>query len=557
MKKLMLRLLAVVAFVASVSVSCSEVSFIEINPPADLQSKIDSIQAVKDSLAALQGDKVSIEITTSIVGSEDCSTGWDGAVSQEFTIPVKKKLNLVFINHGSMANNWNNWNLRVKDAAGSEVFLLRSDNYALVSNDPNAVPTIDIPDIPEGKDFWEYFREKMNGARVVMTIDHTMAGEAIVEVVATATDGSLIMNHYKHAVSSTEDITALLVCDGSWFKMEEAYLTPSDVSEVIDYDAIAISVTGTPAAIEIGSTDFWGKGVATVTYADNTSFPVDTADVNFVVPDLSTAGTKTILYSYSKTKEGAFGPSVAGYYTLQVVNPVTKLEVTKAPASVKYYVFDAPVAFDPVGLEVTATYADGTSGVMDNSMLTFGQVPADGSQEVEISYVGTSSTVTVKCPVEVVKGTAAVGLPDLTTPWWTAFTEDKVVAPNASVTFKMMLYSQGAQNYHSPCTILRQADLTENAVVRMDNYGWGPGYDGNDAKVLESNWNWDVFMSSLNHSVVEITVTNNGNDTADVKYVVTYANGEEHFQNYLGIKVNSADLQTALVTEGSYLVLYE
>ena len=514
-------------------------------------------QAVKDAANALLGDKTPIDIEVAIVGNEDCSTGWDGAKSQDFTIPAKKKLTLKFINHGSKANNWNNWNLRVEDASDKEVFLLRSDNYALVSNDPNAVPTMDMPDIPEGADYWGYFIEKMDGASVVMTIDHSMAGEAIVEVVATATDGSVIMNHYKHAVSATEDIKACLVCDGSWFDMKEAFLSPSDVAEIIDYDAIAISVSGTPASIEVGSTDFWGKGVATVTYADNTSFPVDTADVNFVVPDLSTPGVKTILYSYSKTKEGAYGPSVAGYYTLQVVNPVVKLEVTEAPANAKYYVFDAPVAFDPAGLVVTATYADETTGVVDHSMLTFGTVPADGSKEVEISYVGTSGTVTVKCPVEVVKGTSAVGLPDLTTPWWTAFTPDKVVAPNASVTFKMMLYSTGTQNYHSPCTILRQADLTENAVVRMDNFGWGAGYDGNDTKVLESNWNWETFMAGLNHSTVEITVTNNGDDTADIKYVVTYANGEEHFQNYLGVKVNSADLQTALVTEGSYLVLYE
>ena len=51
-KSLILKALAAAAFVASVSVSCSEISFIDINPPADLQSKIDSIQALKDAMNA-------------------------------------------------------------------------------------------------------------------------------------------------------------------------------------------------------------------------------------------------------------------------------------------------------------------------------------------------------------------------------------------------------------------------------------------------------------------------------------------------------------------------
>ena len=325
--------------------------------------------------------------------------------------------------------------------------------------------------------------------------------------------------------------------------------------------AASIAVTGTPATLEIGSTDFWGNGVATVTFADGSTAVADTADVTFVVPDLSTIGTKTIIYSYSRTKQGNYGKAVAGTYTLEVVNPVVSMAVTKQPALTTYYVYEtvpATLAFSTAGMEVTATYADGTTGIVNNASLICGEVPVTpGEQEIEIKYVGVSATTTTTCKINVVKGVAEVGLADCTTPWWTAFAADKVVASGESVTFKMMVYSSGKENYHSPCTILRQSDLVENAVVRMDNFGWGVGYDGNDAKVLESNWNWDVFKSSINLSNVTITVTNNGDDTADIRYVVIYPDGEEHFQNYLGIKVNSADLQAALVTEGSYLVLYE
>ena len=89
----------------------------------------------------------------------------------------------------------------------------------------------------------------------------------------------------------------------------------------------------------------------------------------------------------------------------------------------------------------------------------------------------------------------------------------------------------------------------------MDNFGWG---DDNSAGVVaESNWNWDAFMSMQNMSMVTITVTNNGDGTAEILYNVTYPNGEEHFQKYSNIIVDSADLQTALVTEESYLVLFD
>lgn len=555
----MLKLLAAAAFVASVSVSCSEVSFIEIDAPADLQSKIDSIQHVKDSLAALQGDKVSIDITVPVVGNEDCSTGWDGATSQDFTIPVKKKLNLTFINHGSMANNWNNWNLRVKDASGTEVFLLRSDNYALVSNDPNAKPEIEIQTVPEGADFWAFFIEKMNGATVVMTIDHSMAGQAIVEVVATAEDGTIIKNTYTHAVSATEDISACLVCDGSWFDIKEAYLTASDVAEVFDEIATSITVKGTPAAIEVGSTDFWGNAEATVTFADGTTAPADTADITFVVPDLSTAGTKTILYSYSKTKLGAYGPSVAGYYTLDVLNPVTKLEVTTAPTYDTYYVYDTPVKFNATGLVVTATYADETFGVIDNSMLTYGQVPADGTQEVEISYVGTTSTVSVKCPVEVIKGTSAVGVSDCSGAFWGAHTPDHVIAAGESYTFKFFQYSTGANVWNGACTILRNIDWATNnveyVVTRPDNWGWGTGWEGT---VGTPGWpSIEALQAALNMAIIEVTVTNNGDDTAAIKYTFNCANGETYTQEYSNIAVVSSDLSVALTIDGCYLVFFD
>jgi hypothetical protein len=96
--------------------------------------------------------------------------------------------------------------------------------------------------------------------------------------------------------------------------------------------------------------------------------------------------------------------------------------------------------------------------------------------------------------------------------------------------------------------------MTEYAVVRMDNYGWGDGYG---TATATSDWNWDTFASNISGSEIIITVTNNGDDTADVYYDVTYATGETHFQSYEGITVDSSDLNCALVIEGAYIVFVE
>lgn len=560
MKRLMLRLLAVAAFVASVSVSCSEISFIEINPPADLQSKIDSIANEKNKNQT--PGREDLTIATGTVGAEDYSSGWWTEFSDYFQIPQNKCLTLEFINHnGGSANNWSNWNLCVasgeRDSDGySEFFVVRSDAYGWGNADYNgAMFEIDYQDLDGDGDIWNDFRATMDGASVVMDIDYSTAGIVFVTATATGLDGTVVTEKYEQPVSGTT-VTAFLIADGSWMEMKAAYLVASKIEEIPDEMAASISVTGTPAAIEIGNTDFWGNGVATVTFADGSTTVADTADVTFVVPDLSTVGKKTIIYSYSKTKQGNYGKSVAGTYSLEVVNPVVALEVTTPPSNAKYYVYDAPVAFDPAGMVVTATYADETTGVMDNSMLTFGAVPADGTQAVAVSYVGGSSTVTVDCPVEVIKGTAAVGLADCTTGFFTALSTDVQVPAGESVSQNVYHYSACLNNWSCIFVVLRNSALAESAVVRLDHYGWGAGYDNNPNLLAESNWNWDTYIQGLNRADIKVTVTNNGDNTADIRMDVTYANGETHFQSYKGITVDSADLQFTLGCENAYLVIY-
>ncbi len=557
-QNLMLKALCALAAAAAVSMGCTGLEPYSVDAPEDLADKIAEYQAEKQ--ASQSDDYTEITITTAIAGAEDNSTGWWTEFSQYFIVPSGKKLVVEFENFGSGANNWNNWNVCVatpyeRGADGySEYFVLRSDWYGWGNADyDGALIEFDYG----GQDVnWDEFREKMQGAYVTLSLDHARAGYAFLEVQSVAKDGFTITEKYNQKVSSTEDIEAFLICDGSHFNIKKAYLVPSEIAEIADEDAQSISVTGLPVSVEVGSPveAILAEAVATVTYTDNSSAVVPLEDVNFALDETFTAeiGKKTLVYSYSKTKQGNFGKSVAGYAEIEVTNPVVGLEVTVPPAFDTYYYFEnASLAFRPAGMEVTAKYADGTTGNMPLSNLSFSEIELkEGPQDVTISYKEASTT----CTINLVKGAYAVGAPDFTNPWWVTFTPDFVIAAGESKVFEMDVYSDNLANYHSPCTILRRADMSEYLVVREDHFGWGDSYE---ACGKESNWNWDYFAARLNGSHVVITVTNNGDNTADIRYAVKDSEGEEHFQNYLGIAVDSADLQVALVTEESYLVIAE
>ena len=562
-RDLMLKAIFAMAFTAAVTVGCTGLEPYTIDAPDDLAEKIAAYKAEKE--AGKSDDYEEIDITTAIVGAEDNTSGWWTEFSQYFNVPSGKKLFLEFENFGSGANNWNNWNVCVangkeRDADGySEYFVLRSDWYGW-GNADYAGSVIEF-DYGGGEVNWDEFREKMQGAHVTLSLDHARAGAAFLEVHSVATDGFDIVEKYNQKVSATEDVNVFLIADGSHFNIKKAWLVPSEIAEIPDEMAASVVVTGLPESVEIGSPveAILANAAATVTFTDNSSTPVPIEDVTFALPEdfTATLGTKTLVYSYSKTKQGNYGTSVAGYAQIEVTNPVVELQITQAPFFNTYYFFDnTALDFRPAGLQVTAVYADGTTGSMPLSNLTYSPIEIkEGAQDVTISYKEAATTYTIN----LVKGAYAVGAPDFTNAWWTTFTPDFTVAAGESKVFEMDLYSDNLANYHSPCVIVRKADLSlgaegEYVVVREDHFGWGGSYEG---AVAESNWNWDYFAARLNNSHVKITVTNNGDNTASIRYEVVDSAGEAHFQNYLNFPVDSADVTCCLVTEESYLVLVD
>lgn len=159
------------------------------------------------------------------VGNTDCTSAWWTTFTDYFTIPSEQSLHLRFVNHTSGAGNWNNWNLVVTtdDARGgasySEYFVLRSDLYGWGNGDYNAANITGEGGYTNIN--WDTFRQDMEGAVVDLTVERL--GTAVnVTAVATAKNGTVYTEKYtQRCGDGTQNIRAFLVCDGSWFEIDE------------------------------------------------------------------------------------------------------------------------------------------------------------------------------------------------------------------------------------------------------------------------------------------------------------------------------------------------
>ena len=153
---------------------------------------------------------------------------------------------------------------------------------------------------------------------------------------------------------------------------------------------------------------------------------------------------------------------------------------------------------------------------------------------------------------------SVLGSEDNTTPWWSVFTENIKVEPKQTVFVTFTNYSDCINNWDNFCVILNKEDISaEYAVVRADNFGWGTGYAGNANLVttIEDGRNWDEWRAAMDGAKVTLTITNNGDGSADIKAVMIGNDGNTYTQEYLGINgIDKKDLYFRFVCEGSHLV---
>ena len=564
---------------------CEGADLYGVTAPDWISEKIDSIENSKkggeeEVLEGMQEDVYT-------VGATDFSTGWWAQFSKYYVIPEGKKFHLQFnLNiNPSATNTYKNFAMILTNDVdrGGEGYLeygaIRYDNQP--SGNSEWGDYIDRSCVESTLTFSTDTDEGVDklGGKVTLTVDRSVPDAFTV----TMTNG-VVTKTYKqktplanlNADQSNTNIRIFLVPEGSYINVLAANIEPiGGFTSAEDKNPVSMTLENVPDEVVKGTTleDAMANISATVQFEEGVSKVVPAAELLFsAIPDMDEVGEKTLIVIYNKTFKGenCDAPIVA-YAKFKVVNEIASIAMTQAPVRTTYYFYNSDatdgmegryLTFDPTGMEVVATYSDGTTAVIDNSKLTFTTVPAiPGSEKVIVSSAN-GKTFEVNVNVEVsnsakaTPSTTIVGAEDNSTGFWGAHAADVNVPAGETREFNFTNYSTLGANWNNFVPILRRADLTEYAVVRADNYGWGTGYDGNPNLVTSGGQaDWATWLAAMNGAKCTVWVTNCNNGTADVQCIMHGTDGIDYIQYYLGIRyVDPNDLFVSFTVDGCHLV---
>ena len=136
----------------------------------------------------------------------------------------------------------------------------------------------------------------------------------------------------------------------------------------------------------------------------------------------------------------------------------------------------------------------------------------------------------------------SVGATDNSTAFWGEHSEMMKVGAGESFVTSFTNYTNGQNNWNNFVIVLTKANGDEYAVVRADNYGWGAGYDNNPNLVTSGGQaDWGAWLAAMDGAKVYVTVSNNGDGTADVQAVMEGTDGVTYVQEYKGIAIDDPD----------------
>lgn len=568
---------------------CEDDHFYEVNSPDWLSEKVDSIANSQNQGGDEELEGMMEDVYT--IGSTDYSTGFWTVFSKYYQVPDGQKWNAVFNLHinPDAPNTYKNFGLVItndveRNGEGYlEYGVIRFDNQP--SGNSEWGDYIDRSYIQSTLTFETDTDEGVEqlGGKVTLTVDRTNPDAFNI----TMTNGTVTKTYKQptalvnlNADASNTNIRCFLVPEGSYIDFQETNIVPiGGCTSAEDKNPVSMELQNVPEIVNVGTPlDTAMVGVtALVTFEEGVSATVTAADLTFTaIPDMETPGVKNLVAVYNKTFKGEnCDQPITATATFEVVEEIASIAVATQPSRTTYYYYtsaategmtDRTLAFDPTGMEVTATYVSGGTGTIDNSRLTFSTVPATvGTHTVTITAdEGVTATVEVTVAEstvsEVTNSTAIVGAEDNSTAFWGAFSDDFNVPSGETKSITFTNYSSLASNWNNYVVVLRKTDTTvEYGVVRADNYGWGAGYDGNtNLRLSGGQPDWAAWLATMNGAEVTVYVTNCGNGTADVQAIMNGTDGTTSIQYYLGITtIDPEDLNFALTVDGSHLVFGE
>ena len=568
---------------------CEDDHFYEVNSPDWLSEKVDSIANSQNQGGDEELEGMMEDVYT--IGSTDYSTGFWTVFSKYYQVPDGQKWNAVFNLHinPDAPNTYKNFGLVItndveRNGEGYlEYGVIRFDNQP--SGNSEWGDYIDRSYIQSTLTFETDTDEGVEqlGGKVTLTVDRTNPDAFNI----TMTNGTVTKTYKQptalvnlNADASNTNIRCFLVPEGSYIDFQQTNIEPiGGCTSAEDKNPVSMELQNVPEIVNVGTPlDTAMVGVtALVTFEEGVSATVTAADLTFTaIPDMETPGVKNLVAVYNKTFKGEnCDQPITATATFEVVEEIASIAVATQPSRTTYYYYtsaategmtDRTLAFDPTGMEVTATYVSGGTGTIDNSRLTFSTVPATvGTHTVTITAdEGVTATVEVtvaeSAVSEVTNSTAIVGAEDNSTAFWGAFSDDFNVPLGETKSITFTNYSSLAGNWNNYVVVLRKTDTTvEYGVVRADNYGWGAGYDGNtNLRLSGGQPDWAAWLATMNGAEVTVYVTNCGNGTADVQAIMNGTDGTTSIQYYLGITtIDPEDLNFALTVDGSHLVFGE
>lgn len=546
---------------------CEGSDLFSVNGPDWISEKADSIANANQGQAPT--------ISPLVLGAEDNSDAfWASHLDQDIKVPSNKIYTVGFTNYSSGANNYNNYYVVLRSADKTKEYaVLRSDDYGWSTNYDNGYTNCTHSNT--GSADWATWLTAMNGAHVTVAV--TNNGDNTADVVATVegTDGKTYVQNYSGIGVESGDLYLDFTTDGCHYVFDKAEV---DVADAVDQQPSSMELINVPEEVDKNSTlaeataGIKGK----VTYSGGTVKEVAASDLSFMlVPGtglntdgkLDQVGEYYVVATLNKTMFGKTAEkSVSASAKINVVAGIKSIKITKAPSRTKYYFYnsaalkgvDHTLAFDPTGMEVTATYVEGDPAVLDNSKLTFSKIPATaGTHQVTITTEnGKKTTVDVTVAESAVKAVtmspSVLGAEDNST-MWTAptYTEFEKIALGQTAVIKFTNYSNLGGNWYNFLAVLRSGDA-EQTVLRADNYGWGAGYEASYKSGGQADW--ATWLAAMNGAQVTAYFTNCGNGTVDAQFIMVGTDGNTYNQYYLGLNnFDPSDVQVGFSVDGSHL----
>lgn len=546
---------------------CEGSDLFSVNGPDWISEKADSIANANQGQAPT--------ISPLVLGAEDNSDAfWASHLDQDIKVPSNKIYTVGFTNYSSGANNWNNYYVVLRSADKTKEYaVLRSDDYGWSKNYDNGYTNCTHSNT--GSADWATWLTAMNGAHVTVAV--TNNGDNTADVVATVegTDGKTYVQNYSGIGVESGDLYLDFTTDGCHYVFDKAEV---DVADAVDQQPSSMELINVPEEVDKNSTlaeataGIKGK----VTYSGGTVKEVAASDLSFMlVPGtglnadgkLDQVGEYYVVATLNKTMFGKTAEkSVSASAKINVVAGIKSIKITKAPSRTKYYFYnsaalegvDHTLAFDPTGMEVTATYVEGDPAVLDNSKLTFSKIPATaGTHQVTITTEnGRKAEVEVTVAESAVKAVtmspSVLGAEDNSTLWAApTYTEFEKIALGQTAVIKFTNYSNLVGNWNNFLAVLRSGDA-EQTVLRADNWGWGAGYE---ASVKSGGQvDWATWLAAMNGAQVTAYFTNCGNGTVDAQFIMVGTDGNTYNQYYLGLNnFDPSDVQVGFSVDGSHL----